>query len=133
MDLTQLIVSKQILINSYKNKHFKFTGNIFDNDLKIEYYGAYPREIIVKYYNNDDIEITDKNVKTKLYNRLKVKLNELDIKDIYNHLNYITLFQKKYKVRFLMEDSYGEFIDPIILDKYEIYKLILYEKQDYHV
>jgi len=44
-----------------------------------------------------------------------------------DRLVYHHLYDNCYKVKFYMQDSYGEFINPIILNNYEIRKLILHE------
>ena len=134
MNILLLIEHKKKLIELYKNNNFFFIGNIFNNDLQIIYINntINQREIIIKYYNILDIEIdniNNNNLINELFNRLKLKFKTQIFSYIYVNSNYITLYNNKYKVKFFMQDSYGEFINPIILSNNEIKKLILYQLQ----
>jgi hypothetical protein len=127
MNLKALLLHKKNIIYKYKN-NIQFTGSIFTNDLTITYIEdniSYTREVITKYYKNDNIIINN------LINRLKLKFELMDFNYIYLHTNYITLYNNNYQVKFYMQDSYGEFINPIILDTNQVKMLILHEKFNY--
>ena len=124
------IFDKIIHINTYSSKII-FIGSLFDiNGIKIHDTGTNQiRGIIIKYYcliTNHVIKNT--SIIKYLYNRLELKINSQDINYIYTDSNYITIFKNSYKVEFYKEDDYGELLNPIILNKYEVYKLILYQK-----
>ena len=126
MDLLSIIQNKRNLIESFKN-NFTFIGSIFNNSLQYTRHGSNVREIICKYYNNINVEINDIDMIKILFDRLKLKFTTQNFNFIYINTNYITLFNNTFTVKFFMQDSYGEFINPIILNNIEIKKLILHE------
>ena len=129
MNICDKIIHKKSIIYLYKN--IVFIGSIFSiNGIKIHDIDMdLKREIFIKYFCliTNHI-ITNASIIKYLYDRLRLKMNLNDISNIYTDSNYITLFQNSYKVEFYKEDDYGELISPIILTKYEVYKLILHEK-----
>jgi len=136
-----LIEHKKNIIKSYNMKKFNsvkvncqeqdntfiFIGSIFNNNLQIKYNDNSLREIIFKYYTMLDSEVECKKTIDLLYKRLKLKFYTQDFSFIYRGVNYITLYDNCYKVKFYMQDSYGEFINPITLNNNEIKKIILHE------
>ena len=117
-------------LNTYLSKII-FIGNLFNiNGIKIHDTDTDPkRGIIIKYYClMTNHVITNSSIIKYLYDRLELKINSHDINYIYTDSNYITIFKNSYKVEFYKEDDYGELLNPIILNKYEIYKLILHQK-----
>ena len=125
MDLLSIIQNKRNLIERFKN--CTFIGSIFDNSLQYTKQEYHIREIICKYYNNSDVEINDIDMIKILFDRLKLKFTTQNFNFIYINTNYITLFNNTFTVKFFMQDSYGEFVNPIILKTIEIKKLILHE------
>ena len=131
MNINNIIEHKKSLIQLYNN--IIFSGSLFNETLCLKIQTKecmYPREIFIRYYNIKLNEIiTNDNIINILYKRLKLKILTMPINYIFSYENYISLYSNNYKAEFLTEDMYGEIIYPIILTKYEIYKLILYEKK----
>lgn len=140
MNICDKIIHIKSLISLYKNDNndlntylskIIFIGNLFNiNGIKIHDMDTnQKRGIIIKYYCliTNHI-ITNSSIIKYLYDRLELKINSQDINYIYTDSNYITIFKNSYKVEFYKEDDYGELLNPIILNKYEAYKLILHQK-----
>jgi hypothetical protein len=128
MNIYDRIIHKKTIISFYK---IEFIGSLFDyNGIKIHYMDTnQKRDIIIKYYCLiTNHVITNTSIIKYLYDRLKLKINIHHINNIYTDSNYITIFNNSYKVEFYKEDDYGESVNPIILTKYEVYKLISHEK-----
>jgi len=130
MNINNMIENKKSLIELWNN-NIIFNGSLFNKGLKIQTLEcSYPREIFTKYYNIKlNKIITCTNTISILYERLKQKIINAPISYIYLDTPYISLYNNNYKVEFLVEDLYGEMDTPILLNKNEIYKLIIYEKK----